>query len=115
MPDVEDTSGSYELGLALAGAGEWFAAHEAFETAWRVAPPSERDFLQGLVHVVVWAYQANRGRPIGAERQRAKAQTRLAPYAPTHRDLNVAQLLEVVTANAVEDLARCFTATGRST
>jgi hypothetical protein len=45
------------------------------------------------VHAVVFAYQAGRGRAIGAERQREKALRRLGPYAPAHRGLDVARLL----------------------
>ena len=41
----------YLRGVELLESGEWFAAHEAFEDAWRRAEPGERDFLQGLVHV----------------------------------------------------------------
>jgi uncharacterized protein len=83
----------YEHGLRLARAGEYFAAHEAFEAAWRVAEPAERDFFQGLVHAVVFAYQDGRGKPVGAERQREKALRRLAPYSPVHRGLDVERLL----------------------
>jgi hypothetical protein len=53
----------------------------------------ERDFFQGLVHVVVSAYQGGRGKPVAAERQRLKALRRLASFAPTHRGLDVAALL----------------------
>ena len=83
----------YKRGLALARRGEWFAAHEAFELAWRAARPDERDFFQGLVHAVVFAYQDGRGRLVGAERQRAKAVRRLAAYAPSHRGLDIERLL----------------------
>src|SRR5579862_4636128 len=95
MPTHDDSrvDGDYKLGLALGRQGEFFAAHEAFETAWRAAAPAERDFFQGLVHAVVFAYQSGRGRPVGAERQRQKALRRLAPYAPAHRGLDVAGLL----------------------
>ena len=95
MPSGEGSSieGDYDRGLALARQGEYFAAHEAFESAWRVATPEERDFFQGLVHAVVFAYQAGRGKPVGAERQRQKALRRLAPYAPAHRGLDVARVL----------------------
>jgi predicted metal-dependent hydrolase len=86
----------YKLGLQLARAGEFFAAHEAFETAWRRARPVDRDFFQGLVHAVVFAYQSGRGRPVGAERQREKALRRLAPYAPAWRGLDVARLLDAL-------------------
>jgi predicted metal-dependent hydrolase len=87
---VED---AYQHGLSLARRGEYFAAHEALEDAWRAAPAPERDFFQGLVHVVVSAYQAGRGRPVAAERQRVKALGRLASYSPVHRGLDVELLL----------------------
>ena len=75
-------------------AGEFFAAHEELEDAWRAAAPAERDFLQGLVHVAVAWYQAGRGNRVGCERQLEKAQRRLAPYAPRHRGVDIAALLE---------------------
>ena len=94
--DLTSVSAEYKRGLELARRGEWFDAHEAFELAWRAAPSEERDFFQGLVHAVVFAYQAGRGRPVGAERQRQKALRRLAPYAPAHRGLDLLRLLEAL-------------------
>ena len=64
-------------GLALIGAGALFDAHEELEIAWRAAPPEERDFLQGLVHVAVAWYQAGRGNRYGCVRQLEKAARRL--------------------------------------
>jgi predicted metal-dependent hydrolase len=93
VSDHNTVSAEYKRGLELARAGRYFESHEAFETAWRAAEPDERDFFQGLVHAVVFAYQAGRGRPIGAERQREKALRRLGPYAPSRRGLDVARLL----------------------
>jgi predicted metal-dependent hydrolase len=94
MPsDDFNIASAYEAGLCRARAGEYFAAHEAFEAAWLLANPAERDFFQGLVHAVVFAYQAGRGKTIGAERQREKALRRLTPYAPVHRNLELGQLL----------------------
>ena len=83
----------YEQGLELARAGYFFEAHEAFEDAWRTCAAGERDFFQGLVHVVVSAYQRERGRPVAEERQRVKALHRLAAFAPAHRGLDVELLL----------------------
>jgi uncharacterized protein len=83
-------------GLALARAGRYFEAHEAFEDAWRAAPPDERDFFQGLVHVVVAWYQDGRGNETGCGRQLEKAARRLAAYAPSHRGVDVASLLAQV-------------------
>jgi hypothetical protein len=80
-------------GIELIRAGEYFAAHEELELAWRAAPEPERDFFQGLVHVAVAWYQAGRGRRIGTERQLEKAIRRLTPYAPAHRGLDLDALL----------------------
>ena len=90
--DVSTVDGSYQHGLELARKEQFFEAHEAFETAWRACAEPERDFFQGLVHVVVSAYQRGRGRPIAAERQRLKALRRLAAYEPSHRGLDVTAL-----------------------
>jgi hypothetical protein len=94
--DVSTVAGHYQDGLALAVRGEWFEAHESFEAAWRACADEERDFFQGLVHVVVSAYQRQRGRPIATESQRVKALRRLAPFAPRHRGLDVAAVLEAL-------------------
>lgn len=91
-PDVSTVDGSYQDGLELARAGRFFDAHEAFEAAWRACAEPERDFFQGLVHVVVSAYQRERGRPVATERQRLKALRRLEAYEPAHRGLDVAAL-----------------------
>jgi uncharacterized protein len=102
-------SESFERGLELIRAGEFFAAHEELEDAWRAAEPVERDFLQGLVHVAVAWYQAGRGKRIGCERQLEKARRRLAPYGPKHRGVDIAALLmqleaaaEIVEAGSLE-------------
>ena len=85
---------AFERGLELARRARYFEAHEELELAWRAAPAEERDFLQGLVHVVVAWYQAGRGNMVGCERQLEKAARRLTPYTPVHRGVPVATLLE---------------------
>ena len=92
-------------GLDLARAGEYFAAHEALEDAWRAAEPAEKDFFQGLVHVVVAWYQAGRGNKTGCERQLEKAARRLGRFSPEHRGVDVAALLgQVAEAQALGTL-----------
>jgi predicted metal-dependent hydrolase len=95
---TQSDGGHFERGVDLIRAGKYFDAHEELELAWRAAPPDERDFYQGLVHVAVAWYQAGRGRKIGYARQLEKAARRLAPYAPTHRGIDVAALLQQVEA-----------------
>jgi len=89
-----------ERGLDLIRRGEFFAAHEELEDAWRAAPAEERDFFQGLVHVAVAWYQAGRANRVGCERQLEKAARRLGPYAPEHRGVDVASILEQVESAA---------------
>jgi predicted metal-dependent hydrolase len=96
----------FQVGVELIRAGEFFAAHEELELAWRASPPDERDFFQGLVHVAVAWYQAGRGRPVGCGRQLEKAARRLAPFAPSHRGLDVESVLAQV------DAARALVASG---
>ena len=92
----QDAVPELERGLELIRSGEFFAAHEELEDAWRAAAQDERDFYQGLVHVAVAWYQAGRGRPIATERQLEKAARRLGPFAPSHRGVDVAAVLAQV-------------------
>jgi uncharacterized protein len=91
-------SGDAELlrGLELIRRGDFFEAHEELELAWREAPAGEREFFQGLVHVTVAWYQAGRDRPVACASQLEKARRRLTPYAPAHREVDVADVLEQV-------------------
>jgi predicted metal-dependent hydrolase len=82
-----------EEGLRLIRAGAYFEAHEELEDEWREAPAEERDFLQGLVHVAVAWHHAGRGNRPGCERQLAKAARRLGPYRPSHRGVDVGEVL----------------------
>ncbi len=94
----------YERGLELARRGEYFAAHEAFEEAWRAADPGDRDFFQGLVHVVVaWYHAGVTRRPRARASQLEKAARRLEPFAPVHRGLDVAALLADIEAARRDD------------
>ena len=102
---MDEVEAAYRRGLLLADREEYFAAHEAFEEAWRAAAPEERDFFQGLVHVVVaWHHAHVTGRSLARERQLEKAARRLTPYAPAHRGLDVEDLVAQIHANR-DDLA----------
>jgi predicted metal-dependent hydrolase len=110
---TEKFESDFKKGVELIRRGEYFAAHEELELAWRASPREERDFFQGLVHVAVAWYQAGRGRQIGTERQLAKAIRRLTPYAPSHRGLDLESLLtqlrralQVAEAQRVEHAVR---------
>lgn len=91
-----DQGSHFVSGLDLIRTGDFFAAHEELELVWRAAAPEERDFFQGLVHVAVAWYQAGRGNRPGCERQLEKAARRLAPFAPTHRGVDIGSVLAQV-------------------
>ena len=101
VEDGDSTSqAELERGLDLIEGGDYFEAHEVLEDVWRAADRAERDFFQGLVHVAVAWYQAGRGREVACRSQLAKAERRLTPYRPTHRGLDVADVLAQVRAAA---------------
>ena len=109
MRRLEPMLDAYKQGLECIRAGRYFEAHEELENAWRAAAPEERDFYQGLVHVAVAWYQAGRGRPVATASQLEKAARRLAAFAPSHRGVDVVDLLaqveharETVTAGSLE-------------
>ena len=111
--DTKALEAAYRNGLESIRTGQYFAAHEELELAWRASAQPERDFFQGLVHVAVAWYQAGRGRRVGTERQLEKAIRRLTPYAPVHRGLDLDALLEqlrsaldVAQADRLEDAVR---------
>jgi uncharacterized protein len=89
---------AFKRGLNEIRAGRFFEAHEELEEAWRAAPPEERDFFQGLVHVAVAWYQAGRRKPVATASQLEKAARRLGPYAPEHRGVDVDDVLVQVEA-----------------
>ena len=96
MEGAARTDERFRRGLELIRGGEFFAAHEELELAWRAADAAERDFFQGLVHVAVAWYQASRPNRVGCERQLEKAERRLSRYAPSHRGVDVSALLDDV-------------------
>jgi predicted metal-dependent hydrolase len=85
-------------GLQLIRDGEYFEAHEELEDEWREAPPAERDFLQGLVHVAVAWLHAGRGNRPGCERQLEKALRRLDAYGPSHRGVDLDRVRDDIAA-----------------
>lgn len=80
-------------GLKLFAAGQYFEAHEEFESAWRAAPRRERFFLQGLIHCAAALHHARRGNLRGAVLQAGRAMRKLAGYLPEHEGIDTKTLL----------------------
>ena len=60
-------------GAALFDAGEFFAAHEVWEAAWKAARGPSRGLLQALIQTAAALHQAQRGKRSGAQRLLTRA------------------------------------------
>jgi hypothetical protein len=77
------TQGALAEGLRLYRAGEFFAAHEAWESLWLEAEEPEKTFLQGLIQVTAAFHHLQRNHPLGAARLLQASLGRLDLY-PAH-------------------------------
>jgi uncharacterized protein len=77
------TQGALAEGLRLYDAGEFFAAHEAWESVWLQARDPEKTFLQGLIQVTAAFHHLQRHNRLGTVRLLRAALGRLERY-PAH-------------------------------
>src|SRR5271156_2586866 len=77
------TQGGLAEGLQHYHAGEFFAAHESWESVWMVALEPEKMFLQGLIQVTAAFHHLQRNNPLGTALLLKAALARLEPY-PAH-------------------------------
>ena len=74
------THGAMAEGLRLYEAGEFFAAHEAWESVWLRAQEPEKTFLQGLIQVTAAFHHWQRENRLGTARLLRAALGRLERY-----------------------------------
>jgi uncharacterized protein len=86
------TQGALAEGLRLYHAGEFFAAHEAWETVWLRAQEPEKMFLQGLIQVTAAFHHLQRNNPQGTALLLRAALGRLERYPAFFGDISVAVL-----------------------
>jgi uncharacterized protein len=86
------THGSLAEGLRLYEAGEYFTAHEAWESVWLKAPDPEKTFLQGLIQVTAAFHHLRRNNPLGTTLLLRAALQRLDRYPPHFGGIAVALL-----------------------
>jgi len=78
--ELDWTEGPLAEGLQLYNAGEYFTAHEAWETVWLRAPEPEKTFLQGVIQVTAAFHHLSRENRLGAELLLKAALGRIEPY-----------------------------------
>jgi hypothetical protein len=96
---------NHELGRAHARAGRWFAAHEAWETAWKQARDTdEAELFKGLSQMGAGYVHLFRGNAHGAATLLRRAAMRISRYEDGTRRVSTIALAErlIADADAVE-------------
>jgi uncharacterized protein len=96
---------NHELGRAHARAGEWFAAHEAWETAWKQSRDTdEAELFKGLSQMGAGYVHLFRGNAHGAATLLRRAAMRISRYEDGIRGVSTTALAKrlLTDADAVE-------------
>ena len=92
---------NHELGSAHARAGEWFAAHEAWETAWKQSRDTdEAELFKGLSQMGAGYVHLFRGNAHGATTLLRRAARRISRYEDGSRGVSTSALAERLLADA---------------
>jgi predicted metal-dependent hydrolase len=88
------TQGALAEGLRRYQAGEYFAAHEAWESLWLVAQEPDKMFLQGLIQVTAAFHHFQRNNPQGTVGLLRGALGRLERYPANFGSISVTLLCD---------------------
>ena len=88
------TEGALAEGLNHYHAGQFFAAHESWESVWLVAQEPEKMFLQALIQVTAAFHHLQRDNSLGASRLLERALVRLDHYPATFCSISVTELCD---------------------
>jgi len=92
---------NHELGSAHARAGEWFAAHEAWETAWKQSRDTdEAELFKGLSQMGAGYVHLFRGNAHGAATLLRRAASRISRYEDGSRGVATTVLAERLLGDA---------------
>ncbi len=92
---------NHELGKTHARAGEWFGAHEAWETAWKQARDTdEAELFKGLSQMGAGYVHLFRGNAHGAATLLRRAAMRISRYGDGTRGVPTITLAERLVADA---------------
>jgi predicted metal-dependent hydrolase len=92
MMKFDWSEGALAEGLRLYDAGEFFTAHEAWESVWLVLPEPEKTFLQGLIQVTAAFHHLQRDNPLGTALLLQAALRRLERYPESFGGISVTLL-----------------------
>ena len=87
-------------GVRLFNAGQFFEAHETWESLWHEVAGPERGLLQGLIQIAAAYHHVGRGNVTGARRLFTTGRAHIASWAQRHAGLDLAALLAAVERDA---------------
>ncbi len=76
-------------GLEMFNRGDYFAAHELLEEAWRGEPGPVRELYRGILQVAVAYYHLLRGNYTGASKMFLRSRTWLDPFPARCRGIDL--------------------------
>ncbi len=99
LPDFEAMSidGAHEEAIRLFDAGNYFGAHEAWETCWaRCKGTGDEEFFKGLAQLGAGYTHWMRGNPQGASALLGRALERIGRHGSPHRGIDIAAFMATV-------------------
>ena len=103
LPDFDgnDVAENHRLGLAFLREGHYFAAHEAWETAWKQSrDTADAEFFKGLSQLGAGWTHLLRGNSHGAVTLLRRGASRVRRYPAGHRGIDPSMLADRALADA---------------
>lgn len=90
---------NHRLGMEYLAAGEFFPAHEAWESAWRQSKGTpDEEFFKGLSQLGAGYTHYQRGNPAGAITLLTRGAGRIERHGAMHRGVDIVRLSGVARA-----------------
>jgi predicted metal-dependent hydrolase len=84
---------AYLEGIRHFNAGEFWHAHEQWESCWLVSSEPETTFYQGIIQAAAALVHWKKGNPRGLRRNWAKGRPKLVALPATMKDLDLRALI----------------------
>ena len=96
-----DLQTNHRLAVQHFNAGQYFGAHEAWETCWRLSrDTADEAFFKGLSQLGAGYTHYRRGNAHGARALLGRGVEGIRPYAPRHRGLDVDAIVATAESHA---------------
>lgn len=90
---------NHQLGLEYLAAGEFFPAHEAWESAWRQSKGTpDEEFFKGLSQLGAGYTHYQRGNPVGAVTLLTRGAGRIEGFGLEYRGVDIVRLAGIARA-----------------